>query len=138
MAAAVSRAFVALGALLALGGCAFNIPIRPSLEGSRWQVVRINGQDVPRTPDYQVEFAGGQFGGKLGCNRFGGSYVLGAETITVGPIAATKMACMGRAMSDEQAGFAAMALPLRIFWTDLGARLVLTSPNGSLDLRKIG
>lgn len=126
-----------LAALALLGGCAFTVPIRPSIEGSRWQVTRINGGQVPATPQYQVEFRDGRFGGRLGCNSFGGPFSLGAETLMVGPVAATKMACAGRGMADEAAGFAIIGQPMRMVWTDLGARLILTSPAGSLDLRRI-
>jgi heat shock protein HslJ len=120
-----------------LAGCASTIGIRPSLEGTRWQVRSIDGQAVPPTSAYQVEFRGGRLAGKFGCNSFSGPYRLGQETILVGPVAATEMACPGEAMAHEAAGFAALRQPLRIFWTDLGARLVLTSSAGSLDLRRI-
>lgn len=142
MAAVASRtavrrvAVLALG-VLSLGGCGFLIPIRQSLEGSRWQVRSINGETLPATPAYQVEFRGGRFAGKFGCNSFSGPYRLGQESIFVGPVAATEMACPGNAMAHEAAGFAALGRPLRIFWTDFGARLVLTSSAGSLDLRRI-
>jgi heat shock protein HslJ len=120
-----------------LAACGFTIPLRPSLEGTRWQVRSINGETLPTTSAYQVEFRGGRFAGKFGCNSFSGPYRLGQESIFVGPVAATEMACAGDAMAHEAAGFAALSRPLRIFWTDLGARLVLTSSAGSLDLSRI-
>ena len=123
--------------MLALAGCAFTIPIRPSLEGSRWQVRAINGQVLPPTPNYQVEFRNGRLEGRLGCNRFTGIYSLGAETITFSLSGVTEMACDAAATAHETAGLAALRQPLRIFWTDLGARLELTSSTGSLDLRRI-
>ena len=122
---------------LPLVGCAFAIPIRPSLEGSHWQVRSINAEVLPATSAYQVEFRGGHLGGKFGCNSFSGPYRLGPDSIVVGPVAATEMACGPPAMAHEAAGLAALGRPLRIFWTDLGARLVLTSSAGSLDLRRI-
>jgi heat shock protein HslJ len=123
-------------AVLPLTGCAFTIPIRPSLENSRWQVRAINGERLPPTSEFYVEFRTGRITGRLGCNRFGGLYWLGPETITVHPVEITEMACDPVAMAHEAAGLAALRTPLRIFWTDLGARLELTSATGSLDLRR--
>lgn len=124
--------------MLALAGCAFTIPIRPSLEGSRWQVRAINGEAMPATPTYHIEFGGGRISGRFGCNRFSGPYSLGTEAILVGGFETTEIGCDATTMAHEAAGLAALrGRVLRIFWTDLGARLELTSPTGSLDLRKI-
>ena len=123
--------------LLPLAGCAFMIPIRPSLEGSRWQIRAINGETLPPTPNYRVEFRNGRLEGRLGCNRFSGIYSLGAETITFSLGGVTEMACGPVETAHEAAGLAALRQPLSIFWTDLGGRLVLTSSGGSLDLRRI-
>jgi len=128
--------FVLLGAL-PLAGCAFSIPIRPSLEGSSWQVRAIDGEVLPPTSAYRVEFGGGRIGGRLGCNRFSGLYWLGSESIVVHVVETSEMACDRATTAHETAGLAALRQPLRIFWTDLGARLKLTSSTGSLDLRRI-
>lgn len=128
--------FVALS-LLPLAGCAFSIPIRPSLEGSRWQVRSIDGKVLPRTPNYQVEFGRGRISGRFGCNRFSGLYQLGRESMVIHVVETTEMGCDVVTLAHESAGLAAVRQPLRIFWTDLGARLELTSSTGSLDLRRI-
>ena len=125
-------------ALLALAGCAFSIPIRPSLEGSRWQIRAINGDPMPPLPNYYVEFRHGQISGRMGCNLFSGPYRLDAEAIVVGGLSTTEMACDATTTAHEAAGLAALrGRSLRIFWTDLGARLVLTSATGSMDLKRI-
>lgn len=125
-------------ALAVLTGCAFSIPIRPSLEGSRWQIRSINGEAVPPLPNYYVEFRHGQISGRMGCNQFSGPYRLDAEAIVVGGLSTTEMACDAATTAHEAAGFAALrGRSLRIFWTDLGARLVLTSATGSIDLRRM-
>jgi heat shock protein HslJ len=132
------------GALLAaslLSACVLPIPIPlpvgQSLEPSRWQVVAINDQPTPGTDSYRVEFRNGQFGGRLGCNHFGGPYRLRGATLIVGQVASTMMACSEPAMSHERMGLAALAQPLRMGWSEAGTRLTLSGAAGSIALEKM-
>jgi hypothetical protein len=64
-------------------------------------------------------------------------YWLGSESIVVHVVERSVMACDRATTAHETACLAALRQPLRIFWTDLGARLILTSSTGSLDLKRI-
>jgi heat shock protein HslJ len=127
-----------LAGSLLLSACAMSIPIRPALEPSRWQVIAINGQPTPASDSYMVEFRGGQIGGRLGCNQFGGPYQVSGGVMTAGPIAATRMACSEPAMSHERLGLAALGHPLQMGWTYSGSRLTLAGAGGSITLSKAG
>lgn len=131
-----SKAAAAAAASLLLSACALSIPIRPPLEPSRWQVIAINGQPTPAADSYVVEFRGGQFGGRLGCNHFGGPYQVRGGVLSVGQVAGTMMACAEPAMSHERMGLAALAQPLQMGWSHSGERLTLSGPAGSITLSK--
>ena len=97
---------------LSLSACAMTLPpgdVQPPstdipsagtnpLIGTIWQLTAMSEGDLdaPITPNAQVtlEFdAGGQVGGNAGCNTFGGSYTVDAETIEFGDLFSTLMAC---------------------------------------------
>ncbi|MBP7242379.1 META domain-containing protein [Amaricoccus sp.] len=78
------------------------------LAGSEWRPLTIAGQPFPEGVEAIVQFgADGRLTGRGGCNRFTGAYSVDGETLTVGPVAATRMACPEPAMSAEAALFAA-------------------------------
>jgi heat shock protein HslJ len=82
---------------IALSACAAD-PL--SLEGTRWNVVEINGS--PTLEDYPItmEFAADQIAGNAGCNNYFAGYTLDGETLSFGPAGATRMFCEG-AMEQE-------------------------------------
>ena len=65
-----------------------------SLEGTSW-ILRDYGMTTLR--DDQIitaQFKDGQIAGSSGCNSYAGSYQLVMDKITIGPLAATMMACL--------------------------------------------
>lgn len=73
------------------------------LEDTRWQAVLVG--ETPLAPDdgVTIAFADGQATGRSGCNRFTGGYEAGAlpdgavaAPLALGPLAGTRMACIGR------------------------------------------
>lgn len=92
-----------LGGLLlatALGGCtgAGTPPADPpvSLLGSEWRLQDIGGQAVPAQPAATLAFPqAGQVAGHGACNRFFGPVTIERERLSIGPLASTRMACMG-------------------------------------------
>lgn len=96
---------------LLLSACAMTLPIDvqpPStdisaagtnpLVGTAWQLIATGEGDLdaPVTANTQVTLAfdaDGQVGGNAGCNTFGGSYTVDGETIQLGEIFSTLMAC---------------------------------------------
>lgn len=84
--------------LVMAGGAAAH---QQMLEGSEWGVVGEEGAKARF-----ISFAGsGRVFGFGGCNRFSGTYEQHGEHLTISPLAATKMACPGDAMTKESEFF---------------------------------
>jgi len=79
------------------------------IEGLDWRVVEIGGRAVPEGVEASLRLAGRSVAGRGGCNRFTGTFDLTGETLTIGPVAATMMACPGEQMAAERALFDAFA-----------------------------
>jgi heat shock protein HslJ len=124
-------------AALACAACTSIAADARTFEGTEWRVTAINGSPTPQTDNYRVNFRNGQFGGRFGCNSFGGAYQLRSSSIlSVGPVAVTEMACEGPGMAFENSGFAVLRDPLQINWTS-ARHLTLSNANGSIQLERM-
>lgn len=97
-----SNRLVSLATLLmvasALGACAGTSPANDPepLWGSEWQLQDMGGQPVSPQPMATLGFPkNGQAAGNGSCNRFFGPVEIQRDHITFGPLASTKMACLG-------------------------------------------
>jgi heat shock protein HslJ len=73
------------------------------LAGSEWRPVSIGAAPWPDDSGAFVRFeSDGRLAGHSGCNRFMGSYVLDGDTIEIGHLAATRMACPEPVMEQER------------------------------------
>jgi heat shock protein HslJ len=78
------------------------------LEGTSWLLSGIDAGEGPQAPaagrgEAKFSFAQGRLAGSAGCNRLSASYSQSGETISVGPIVGTKMACPEPLMQQENA-----------------------------------
>ena len=97
---------LALGLALVLAPCCAGAA---ELAGSEWRPVRIGAADVAADTKAIVQFkSGGELAGQGGCNRFFGRYKIDGETIEIGPIGATRMACPEPVMAQEASLLAAL------------------------------
>jgi len=107
------RASVALGAFAAV--LALACATRNSggnvvmLTGIDWHLVDIRGQaavpaDVAKRPWLHFDDSSRVFGSG-GCNRTTGGYTLSGTSIRIGPLAATKMACLDTALTRQEDQF---------------------------------
>jgi heat shock protein HslJ len=72
------------------------------LDGTSWVLTALGKtQPIPGTT-LTATFGEGQVRGSAGCNSYGGPYQASGDTITVGGIAITEMACMEPAGVMEQ------------------------------------
>jgi heat shock protein HslJ len=79
------------------------------LAGSEWRPVRLGAAAWADDAGVFVRFGGdGQIAGSAGCNRFTGRYALADDTIEIGPLAATQMACPEPVMARERLLFEAL------------------------------
>jgi heat shock protein HslJ len=98
----------------------------PSVEGQPW--VLVSGVGVPQDvavvrPSAVLE--NGTIGGTTGCNRYTARYTIDEDSVVIGPIVLTRMACPPPADAIERAYVA--ALEQVTGWRVDGEDLVLTS-----------
>lgn len=120
---------------------------RDLLVASSWRIVQLGEERVPETvgEDAQVEITlefdvDGRVGGRAACNRYTAGYELGGEGLSIGPPAATKMACQDALMGLETRFLELLAAALRF---EIGAdgELILIAPRGriiALDQERYG
>ena len=99
------------------------------LSETTWIVQSIDGRPVTsRQPT--IEFSGDRISGSGSCNRYFGTYeVSGTETIVLGGIGSTEMACELPLMTQEAAFFSALNA-VRAYRRD-GDTLILSAVSGS-------
>ena len=99
------------------------------LEGPLWRLTAYLGPDgtnvpVPATISASATFADGTVSGNAGCNDYTGSYMVAGDTLTIGPLAATKKACGPAETVVETA-----------FMTVMGRVATYAVSGGSLELK---
>ncbi len=80
----------------------------PALTG-KWRIVAVDGADALDAAKARAEFAAnGRFASTIGCNRIAGKPVLAGESLTFGPMIATRMACIPPLDQVERSYLAAL------------------------------
>lgn len=118
-----------------LRGCGGDILAPADLADTSWSIVAIDGQPVSGER-YQLQFTADRLSGQAGCNRFSGSYSQDGETLIVGPVASTRMACPGPAMDHELRALQVLRGPVRATHPD-GDTLELSGNGGTIRLRRV-
>ena len=95
----------------------------PPLEGTAWAVV--SGVEAPADAVPMLTLEGGNASGFGGCNTFRGGYELDGDSIAIGPLAATLMACEEPKMAAE--GAYLPALEAADAWAVEDGELVLST-----------
>ena len=114
---------LALAAALLAGGCGGDDD-GPPLEGTEWALA--SGVDVPDDADPPtLLLEEGNASGFGGCNTFTGGYELDGDSISIGPLAGTLMACELQKMAVE--GAYMPALEAADAWSIDGDELVVSS-----------
>jgi len=110
------RAYAFVSAML-LSACA--APTRPppqdasAITGADWQVMQVNGRQVPAAADYWVRFGDdNRIGAKFGCNSMGGTYSVSGSALTVSDLMQTLMGCPEPAATFENEGSAILRAPM--------------------------
>lgn len=105
-----------------------------ALEG-QWRVTNIDLATVEAEAGVEMIFDRfGAVSGSSGCNQYATHLAFGASGIEVGPIAATRRACLGDNGEREQQFFSALAAVVRVVANDDGS-LVFSDGNGIDALR---
>jgi len=81
----------------------------PSLTGTAWRLEDLAGAGVLDRVEATLEFMdGGKIAGRGSCNRFFGSAKIEGQSLTIGPVGATRMACPEAVMNQETRYFQAL------------------------------
>ena len=116
-------------------GCGGGILPPTDLAGTNWTFVSIGGVPVAADRPTTLAFEADRLSGSAGCNRFSGGYSAADGTLTAGPLAATRMACPGAGMTQENAFFALMRSPVSLSFPTDGT-LILTGSDGQTAVLK--
>ncbi len=102
------------------------------LQGAPWQVVSLEGGTVEPSHRLSIQFhEGGRVAGIAACNQFTGEYRLDGESLGMGRVATTRMACDGVLM-DLENRFLALLAQVQRFDTDGAGELSLLGADGEL------
>lgn len=101
-----------------------------------WRPTHLGEMPLADNTRMQLQFdAEGGLSGHGGCNRFSGNYELGNETLKIGPLAATRMACPEPVGSFEFSFFDALQSANGVEMN--GDRLTILNANGDAVVRFI-
>lgn len=107
------------------------------LLGAEWRVESIDGQKLAmqqRGPSLlftaDPEKNNGRVAGSSGCNRFTGRYRLTGESLQLGPLAGTRMACLSAEAAELERRYLAALEKVRGFEIAADGVLRLTGPDG--------
>lgn len=99
---------------LVAGFCAAQVAYGQAATQTDWVLALVDGAPAPYSGTLTIE--GTRMSGKAPCNRFTGEILGSPPDITLGPIAATRMAC--DAMAEEAAYFTALGAVTQLLMAD--------------------
>ncbi len=112
-------------------------PAAAPLEGTTWQLETFIAGETARSTlagtTITAVFADGKVGGSAGCNQYSADYTLTGETLVVGEIITTKIACDAAIMAEEEEFVSALQAASRL--AIAGRELELVHPGGTLIFR---
>lgn len=102
-------ALLAMTGAAALSACGSGISLDEPIESRVWRLTRLGQQPVAASGDpqrdAQVRFDGTRVSGSGGCNRITGGYLREGGTLRIGPLAATRMACLDAERGQLESAF---------------------------------
>lgn len=103
---------------------------RALLAGVEWVVEDVAGKGIIDASRMTLNFAtDGQLSGRASCNRYHAHYKLSGETLEMGPVATTRMAC-APALNNQEHRFVQVLRDVRGFDVDATGKLILYTPAG--------
>lgn len=101
------------------------------LRGQEWRLQALDGDAVLAEPMATLNFLGdGQVAGRATCNSFSARYELSGEGLRIGPIVATKMACLGEGIMEQESRFLDILGKAARFDIDADGTLVVHAADG--------
>ncbi len=110
-------------------------PLESELHGRRWLLERVEGREISGSPRPFITFTSdGKVTGNAGCNQFGGQAQVSGNSIRLGPLIATRRACVDQERMNIEQRFLE-ALERAHSWRVDRDRLVLLNQEGTAILR---
>ncbi|MEZ5708615.1 MAG: META domain-containing protein [Blastomonas sp.] len=107
-----------------------------SLDDTHWAIITIDGEPTASERAAELHFSQGRISGSAGCNRMSGSYQVEENRLKTGPLAMTRMACIGPVAGQENALVAILGNTPAIRYTPEG-RMLLSGGDHSAVLEQI-
>ena len=110
----------------------------PSLAGTSWELAEYAAEGattltaVPADVRATADFSDDQISGSGGCNSFSGTYTTDGDTIEIGPLATTEMACVPAVTAVESGYLARLGAATTFAITD--GTLTLSDESGQVVL----
>ncbi|MFF0456080.1 META domain-containing protein [Nocardia africana] len=140
MSANILRIVPVLAALAAVAACSSGNDSAPTDSapatpvGHTYVSTDVQGPRIPGDGPLRLTFTEGRLSATAGCNTLMGSADLSGNTLHTGPLASTRMACVGdRAGADDWATSLLQASPA---WSLDGASLTLKTADRTVTLRE--
>ena len=128
-----SRVALPILGIALLAGCGTSVSLDEPIESQIWRLVSVGTQPARRDADprrdAQLQFDGSRVSGSGGCNRLSGPYQRTGHRLTIGPMAATRMACIEPERSAMETNFL-IALQATTAYSRLGSQLSLLDDSG--------
>jgi heat shock protein HslJ len=103
------------------------------LDGTSWVLMAYRKTRPISGTTITATFEDGQVRGSAGCNSYGGSYQVSGDTITVGAVAITEMACLEpEGVMDQELVFVEFLTDAQTFRLAAGQLQVLRSDGEAL------
>jgi len=124
---------VCVSAAALLSGCGSGISLDEPIESRIWRLSSLGMQPVAASGDLQrdaqITFDGTRVTGSGGCNRLTGGYQRSGSSLKIGPLAATRMACLDANRGALESSFVG-ALQATTNYSLLGSQLSLLDAGG--------
>lgn len=95
-----------------------------------WVAESINGKPVIEPGGVTLTLSQDRVTGRSGCNRYFATAEIGNGTLKVGPIGATKMACMGDGLMQQESEYLNTLGAAQNYSFQSDNHLIVTTPQG--------
>jgi len=118
---------------MSVGGCSSAREAAGDPSGD-WMLVSLNGDAVagPQALTLTWDAAERRIGGNAGCNRYSAAWTGEDGAIDIGPVAATKRACIDAGIGAQERRFLGVLDAVERYRVDRYGRLVLDGPDGAI------
>lgn len=97
-----------LSLMLAVMACGGGAAVPAPLPGTSWVLHEIGGAPVVEPGRATLGFAeSGRASGNGSCNRFSGTATIAGDSLSLGPLMSTKMACADEALTSQETRYLA-------------------------------